>query len=1671
MSVSRFWVIRHCRQIILGLGVVVALTATAHAQSTWTGSNSGNWSLGTNWNPSGVPASGQNLQLTFGAAVNSAMTDDIGGTFIVNSITFLSGDAAYSLTGNAIAFQTNSSSVTPVIAMNSDNGFTVGNNVTLTNNLTVNGSGHGTVALNGNLSGAGGITYAGAGTLVLGGTNTFTNSLSVSSGTLALTNGRAIPTGQNVFLASAALTLGSISNTAATAMGTLTLTNSTLVIPSGSGDYYMSRLIINGGNIDFTGSTNFGMHLTGLAGIQVNSGNADTWTGGTGSHIQNDSGNTFNLAVAVPLTVGVALTGSPFNITSNSFSPVRLSNTGNTAGLVATACLLQTNDMSTDVGAGANGTLGTGTLTIAGGTLAYDGSTAASAKGFTISTGGAAIQVVNAGTNLTINGAIGQSASGESLFVQGTGVTGSPSTLTLTNGTSNYTGVTTVSGQAILAIPTIANGGAASPIGAATNASANLVLGSTANGITGGRGDLLYTGPTASTDRGATVVGLYASNQGGAIGVSTASTNLTWGGVITGSGTFIKSGAGTLTLNAANTYTGGTVVEGGTLALGNGNAIPTGGNVTLNSGAALNIGVVSNTSATAIGTLTTNSATISVPGGSGNYYLSNLAMTNGGLDFTGSTNFGLHFVGSSPTITINAGTTTWTGSAASHVQNDGSTGLQVNLNSGAVLNVGANLAPGIGIQLISFNGSGTVRLLNAGNTAPMSVSATLITNDLSTNSGSGAFGTLGTGAIDLYTPGTLAYDGPTAASDKSIQVDAANGAGIQVINPGANLTINGLIHQSGLVAGLTVTGSGIAGSPSTLTLTAANTYQGPTTVVGSGILAVPTIGFAGSGGTASPLGESSNAAGNLVLGDASKGRGDLLLTGTNGTYNTDRGVTVQGLYGSNGGGAIGVQNAGTTLTWNGPITGPGTLIKTGAGTLVLAANNSYAGGLFIEGGIVTNGLASPSAVPAGSNVMVFAGGEFNTGGVSGNAIPASINLLGGTLQVLTFSGYLAGSLTLTGGTVTSLPGDFAAFYLTSPSGIVCNASSVTSTVTFPAGGGNGVHNNSGGPMSIQIAAGTAPTGVDLDLFAALIRLGNNQPFVKTGVGVLRLNDSATNADLVVNQGKLRVDALAALGTGGLSLTGGTFLYGGATASTAKAITLDQGLSGIEVMQAGTTLTLTTPLTGNGGLAIRGAGTLVLPAGSTYGGGTVIDGMTYLAASDSAFGIASGAMSVINGGLLQYTASSSTARTYTLDSGGTVAVAAGQTLTLNGARVNGGFLAGPGTFAATGGTVLTGGTTYSSTPVSVTGAASFVNFSNGGPLTSAAGLTSPVAFTRFINQGSGAVTVGATSPLSVSDFQTYGTLTINPATVSENYSQTTKVTNIGTSPLYFNGGSRTIVGTPETAVFPVGSPQAGQPTFVAGIDLNGKDAIVAGGLFVNNGYVEDSSNGFAGTGTVVADFGSLVKGAGFFQNTVVTQNGGKFQPGNSPGLASFGKFVLGPGGVDNYVFAIDDATGGAGPLPDSAGHVSGWGLVKAISGVGGLTTMPGDFVWTATAADKLTFAIQTLLNPTTVGVDVPGLMDHFDPSRSYQWPAVEWTGSYSGPADDGTLDAATAFDTAGFANPVAGRFGWSLDAADNTLSLTYTPTAVPEPGTLTLAGLAAVGWVRFWRRRCRAETAP
>jgi hypothetical protein len=327
----------------------------------------------------------------------------------------------------------------------------------------------------------------------------------------------------------------------------------------------------------------------------------------------------------------------------------------------------------------------------------------------------------------------------------------------------------------------------------------------------------------------------------------------------------------------------------------------------------------------------------------------------------------------------------------------------------------------------------------------------------------------------------------------------------------------------------------------------------------------------------------------------------------------------------------------------------------------------------------------------------------------------------------------------------------------------------------------------------------------------------------------------------------------------------------------------------------------------------------------------------------------------------------------------------------------------------------------------------------------------VHFTVVTITSSGSVTVGAVGTLDVDTFSSYGTLTLLPAVVGSG--QSTLLKNVGTadtpaSKLYFGNGSKTYIGTPGTA------NSGGSPTFVAGIDLNDNDAFITGtstssgsppvytpgALFVNNGFVVDSSTNSDGStdgdGAVIVDgaangtatsHGALYKGAGYTGVNVITQNGGYVQAGNSPGTNHLSRFVFGPAGVSNYLFQIDDATGVAGPTPDAAGHVDGWSLVNA-----------GDFTWTADSTHKLSVAVQSLINPTSVGTDPTGTFDNFDPTQSYVWEAVKWTGTYTGPTDAAALNAATTFDTSAVVNAAGGKFIWQLDTAAQTLSLVYTP---------------------------------
>jgi fibronectin-binding autotransporter adhesin len=142
----------------------------------------------------------------------------------------------------------------------------------------------------------------------------------------------------------------------------------------------------------------------------------------------------------------------------------------------------------------------------------------------------------------------------------GTGLIGGLGNVTKTNSgtlslllTNSYTGSTIFAGG-VVEVPTLANGGVNSPIGASSADPESLVF----NG-----GTLRYLGDSAGTDRGAT---LNASSTG-TFDVTNSATTLTISGTLTGGGGLTKVGEGTLTLAGANSYTGITTISNGTLGV------------------------------------------------------------------------------------------------------------------------------------------------------------------------------------------------------------------------------------------------------------------------------------------------------------------------------------------------------------------------------------------------------------------------------------------------------------------------------------------------------------------------------------------------------------------------------------------------------------------------------------------------------------------------------------------------------------------------------------------------------------------------------------------------------------------------------------------------------------------------------------------------------------------------------------------------------------------------------------------------------------------------------------------------------------------------------------------------------------------------------------------------
>jgi autotransporter-associated beta strand protein len=277
----------------------------------------------------------------------------------------------------------------------------------------------------------------------------------------------------------------------------------------------------------------------------------------------------------------------------------------------------------------------------------------------------------------------------------------------------------------------------------------------------------------------------------------------------------------------------------------------------------------------------------------------------------------------------------------------------------------------------------------SGGAAPNAANATATISTQPTNSGNFTLN-------NAMTLGTLDYSN---AQSRTVSGSGTLTLSTTIDTPTISLTGGDLVISNVVTGsrGLLKTGSGI------LTLGGTNTYSGNTVIVGGG--AVNTGELDGSVITDQGV-NSSFGRGNFNLSNF----GTLSYTG--GSIGTNRTITV-----GSGGGAVGVANAGTTLTLTSAINGGGDFNKLAPGTIVLNAASTYSGGTAIAGGRLLANNGTGSATGPGQ-VTVKSGGTLGgPGSVSG---PVVVNS-GGTLAPGDgIESLSAGSLTFNAGSTFSV---------------------------------------------------------------------------------------------------------------------------------------------------------------------------------------------------------------------------------------------------------------------------------------------------------------------------------------------------------------------------------------------------------------------------------------------------------------------------------------------------------------------------------------------------------------------------------------------------------------------------------------------------------------------------
>ncbi len=1262
------------------------------ATLTWTGAaGDNNTANAANWSPAQAPINGD--VLIFAGAnglapqMNTALTT-ASLSFSTTAKAFtLGGTGTYTVNSGITNNSTSTETINSALRLGGNQNWKAG-----TGNLIINGAvnlqaftmtdtGGKAVTINGAISGTGGITQNGKGSLTLNGNNTYSGLTTLRSGTLNIGSNTALGTGALTITGGGKLdatggarTIGNtlqignnftyLGTNALTINGASSISNNATATVNGTAALTLAGTLSGNKTLTKAGTGTLGLFgangATFTGQIKVNAGRLLIGNiGATGTGAMTIGTATIEAAGAAR-TVPNALTlsGNPtfagaYDLTFSgvpTFGGIRTLNVNNpmttfSGAIAGGGTGIVKNGTGSLVLSGTN-TFGSGTV-VQDGTLILDSSTAAGALTSTITVGNSTVGSTTPAT-LLFSATAGRTVANPIIVPVG-------STGLRTIGGLNATGVNTFSGA--------------------------LTLGTSVTVTEAGGGEVNFTGITSGT-----------------------------GGIT-------KTGAGTVRLSNTNTFTGATLVSEGTLAYGASNALGTGtvtinggvldmgpnrtdivGAVTLENGSIVGTGTSALTSTTGF-TVRNGTVTSILAGTVGLTKDTSGSVTLFGANtYTGATNvnsgtlaFGAsNILANTNAVTINGGIL--------DIGTFSDTVGVVTLASGSILGTSGVLT---GTSYTLQSGTVTAALGGAGVSLTKNTAGTVLVSGANSYTGATTIsaGTLRLGALNSL-PATTAV---TMSAGTTLDLNNFNDtvgsfAGAGTISLGAGrLTTGGLNSSTAFSGAIGGTGGLTKNGTGTLTLSGVNSYTGSTDV-NTGTL---TLGSAASGPSASRVnlaaGATFNAAGFSATIGSLAGAGNVTL----------------------GAGTLTAGGDQTSSAFSGAISGTGGFIKSGTGTTTLTGTNTFTGSMTVNSGTVTLSGANGRAASA-SRVIVQTGAALNLDNTAGENLnrigdTTPIDIQGGDLRFISDSNgstetvgalsFLVGPANVTivhNGAAT----DRTALTFSSVGSI---ASGIA--LNFAAQGGT-LGADSTGPqifftgMATGLIGSWARVGADFAEYSVhgvrafsdyysgsyginlndptkIVRLSATSPlsaYTLTNAGTTKdgglsvtdlalvdLNTDATRTLNIVGGGLIKSGAPAT------TISGAGRLTAGGTAAASFNITVDTGsrlaIASRIIDNSGTDSIYGNVGDGSVGLVKSGTGTLALSGVNSFSGGITVNDGFVEAGADTAFGAAGNDFFINGGGLSATTGfTMGSGRRFVVTAGlaGVLDVAAGQTLSFTAA---------------------------------------------------------------------------------------------------------------------------------------------------------------------------------------------------------------------------------------------------------------------------------------------------------------------------------------------------------------------------------------------------------------------